>query len=90
MQGGFHACLCVHLQVSEISDSLPASIYDFGVDLLSCVDSQGCGSGEGGSSEGDCEDDGIEEFHLLAELGHQQHIASRRQRRAPHYYSQGD
>ncbi len=55
-----------------------------------CVDSQGSGSGEGGASEGDCENDGIEELHLLAELGHQQHVAPRCQRRTPHCHSQGD
>lgn len=82
--------LCVHVQVSAIFDALPASIYDVSLDLLGCVDSKGCCSREGGTSEGDCDDDGIEEFNLLAELGHQQHIASGCQRCAPHYHSQGD
>lgn len=62
-------------QVPAVSDALPASLHDLGLDFLRSAHCQGRGSGEGGASEGDREDDGIEELHLLAELGGQQHAA---------------
>ena len=77
-------------QVPALTGALPAPLHDPGMGLLGGHVCQGHGAGEGGPAEGDGEDDGSEERHLLDELGNQQRHPAQHQRPAPHPHSQGD
>lgn len=78
------------LQVSALAGQLHSPLLDPGVDLLRGHVCQGHGAGEGGSSEGDSQDDGPAGRHLLAELVHYQPHTTRHQFYASRPHPQGD
>ncbi|KAL7841649.1 hypothetical protein SRHO_G00253400 [Serrasalmus rhombeus] len=84
------ALISVMVKVPALVVQLAAPVHDLSVDFLSSADSEGCGSGEGGTSEGDHTDYGPEGQHLLAELAHQQLPPTQHQRTPPHTHPQGD
>lgn len=78
------------LQVSALAGQLHSPLLDPGVDLLRGHVCQGHCAGEGGSSEGDSQDDGPAGRHLLAELVHYQPHTTRHQFYASRPHPQGD
>lgn len=81
---------CSALQVPPQSGALVSSLHNASLDLLGGHDRERRRRRERGQTEGDAEDHGTEERHLLAELGRVLCSVAGRERALRHANPEGD